>query len=61
MHVNADSLLIRAATTSTSGTDLIMANYNNSVGTKKLKKRRRLPKLACTETPQRLLKNCCRR
>ena len=37
MHVNADSLLIRAATTSTSGTlndlptDLIMANNNNDV------------------------------
>ena len=38
MRVNADSLLIRAAATSTSGTlndlttDLIMANNNNSVG-----------------------------
>ena len=37
MHVNADSLLTRAATSSTSGTlndlrtDLIMANNNNSV------------------------------
>ena len=39
MRVNADSLLIRAATTSTSGTlndlttDLIMANNNNNVET----------------------------
>ena len=39
MRVNADSLLIRAAATSTSGTlndlttDLIMANNNNNINT----------------------------
>ena len=41
MRVNADSLLIRAAATSTSGTlndlttDLIMANNNNNMDTEK--------------------------